>query len=445
MAISEIISGEFHEPAKTTGRGRRVNMAVRRIVFLLALAGPPLLMAGLGLLDHASSNDEAFYLPLVSHYAPRPWLTPVLETNQAPISIGPAYFLAHRFWSAVWGDGAVQARALGLASMAIASLLWCALGRQLHYEGGWAYQLAFWLLPYHAAVAISALTEPFMLFFMLAAVYYWVLGINREVDDSNRQSKLYFLACGLLLGIAQNAKPPLITLPLALMVIGTVRVKNVWAVLGPFLAIAVQVPCWLAWGGLFPPGQRSGMMPQFAAWSGLFPDTSLHLLCVAGTVLWPAVNVRKKWRETGFMIGLGLAAWLVWGPRLGQANPDRFRFVGPMLQASYRADLVRQLYVLPFLAGWLIFWDSARMVWCNEVSIARQALLLAPVLSIVGFMRSPLGFDRYASCFMALWFLGLWPNLQKRPRALAISMIFMAVFALILIARVAFVRELLLV
>lgn len=439
MAISGVETALIGEPAKPAARSGR------RVLAFMLLFGLPLAVFGPGLLGHAESNDESFYLPLILDYARRPWPTPVLETNQAPISIGPVFFLAHRFWSAICGGGFFEARALSLACMAIATLVWAALGRRLHYKTGPVFTLAFLALPYHAVVAISALTEPFMLCFLLSAILFWVSALNAAENGLRQKSILYFIACGLLLGIAQNAKPPLITVSLALMAIGGLRLKNRWAVIGPFLAIVVQVPCWLAWGGLFPPGQRMGMMPQFATMSGLFPDTSLHLLCVAGTVLWPALNLQKSRMELCVLTVSGLFLWLLFGPDLNSANPDRFRFVGPMLQASYRGGLVRSLYVVPFLAGWLVFWDSARMIRLNQIPIARQGLLLAGVLSIIGFMRSPLGFDRYASCFMALWYLALWPELRRKPWALGTSLLFMTIFALVLITRVVFVRELFLI
>ena len=436
MAISGVETALIVEPAEWSRR----RVLARMLLFGLLLVG-----FGPGLLGHAESNDESFYLPLILDYARRPWLTPVLETNQAPISIGPVFFLVHRFWSAICGGGFFEARALSLACMAVATLVWAALGRRLHYKTGPVFTLAFLVLPYHAVVAISALTEPFMLCFMMSAILCWLNGLNAIENSLKQKSTFYFTACGLLLGIAQNAKPPLITVSLALMAIGAFRLKNRWATWGPFLAIAMQVPCWLAWGGLFPPGQRMGMMPQFATMNGLFPDTSLHLLCVAGTVLWPAVNLHRKKAELCLLIATGLLLWLLCGPDLSTANPDRFRFVGPMLQASYRGGLVRLFYVVPFLAGWLVFWDSVGLIRQNEVSIARQALLLAGVLSIIGFMRSPLGFDRYASCFMALWYLALWPELRRKPWALGISLLFMTIFSLVLITRVVFVRELLLI
>ena len=421
-----------------------LNYASGRIlapsIILLAFAGFYLS----GLLNHQSANDEDFYLPLIQHYSSLPLVAPILETTQVHTSIGPLYFIIHRIWSGIVGAGDIQARLLGLGLMASSTFTWYAIGRRLALNHIFSLCLLFLVLPYHAVFSLCALAEPLMMAFLLIAVWLWLVAFDSLQKGTDSLYKWCFCLSGISLGIAENAKQPLVTVAIALTIIGLVRLKNKWSVAGPCLAIAIQIPFWIAWGNIFPPGQRHGMMPQFAQLTGLFPDTSLYLLAVAGLSLWPAVTIRTRSMAFWATCISGILAWTLFGPNLNIANPDRFRFVGPLLHASYQSPVIRSAIILPFLAGWIIFWESVIHLVRNDISIPRQALMLASVLSIIGFINSPLGFDRYATCFLPLWSLAYWPNISNRKLQSAISLCTLSIMAIIMITRLCFYRDMLL-
>ena len=390
-----------------------------------------------GILNHPSVNDEDCYLPLIHHYSQFPWFAPILETNQLHTSIGPLFFIAHRAWSGLASSSDFTARLLGLCMMLTATLAWNAIGQRLGLRRPILLCLLFLVLPYHAIFAICALAEPLMMCFLLISIWAWLAATDSLQSGSDHHYKWYFCLSGISLGLAENAKQPLITVAIALALIGQFRLKNLWSVAGPLIAITIQIPFWLLWGNIFPPGQRQGMMPQFAQMTGLYPDTSIHLLAVAGVVLWPAVSIRLKSIEFWVICISGIFVWILFGPNIDQNHPDRFRFVGPLLQASYHSSWIRFTLFLPFLAGWHIFCDSAKHLFNNDISIQRQALMLASILSILGFINSPLAFDRYATCFLPLWCLAYWPTMETRLFRTTTALCVIAIISIIMVARVA--------
>lgn len=385
-----------------------------------------------GFLNHSQYNDENFYNPLVRYYAERPTFSPLTDTDVHPISIGPFFFQVHRFWSGVFGAGDFRARCFALTLMCLASLLWTHIAVRLYGDAPPILIAAFWLLPFHGVFATCTLAESFMLALLLAALACWMAAADREP----RPVALLYCLCGLFLGFAQNAKQPLLALSLALVLFGAFRLRSRWSILGPLIAIFVQLPFWVRWGNIFPPGQRLGMMPQFTDMSGLFPDTSLHLLTVCGTVLWPALIFdRRSWTNWAVLV-LGVSIWFVCGPDLHPDTENRLRFVGPLLQISYVSPVVRWAMIVPYLIGWLVFCDSIRHLLRDDIARSRQILMLCCVVAVFGFIRSPLGFDRYVTCFLPLWWLAFWPELKRSQLALAASLAILFLLSAILLYRI---------
>ncbi len=387
-----------------------------------------------GLLEHAHYNDENFYNRLIRYYGGQSLFTPLHDSANHPISIGPSFFLAHRLFSGIAGSGDFQARTLSLIFMLAASAFWTSIALRLDREMTPALILAFWIMPFHAVFASCALSESFMLVLMLASIRLWIAAADHK--DDSRIACLLACFSGILLGLALNSKTPLLAPTVALLLIGAFRMRNPWSVLAPLIAILMQIPFWVAWGNVFPPGQRQGMMPQFAHMNGLFPDTVIHILTVSGTVLWPAFRFDRRSRTDWFLILTGVALWIAFGPRIDPSEETRYRFAGPVLQASYLGPFVRWFLIVPFLAGWQVFCMSIRHLIRNDIDINRQAFMAAAVVSVVAFVRSPLAFDRYVVCFLPLWWMAFWPELRRYPLLTAISFVPLTIEAVILLDKI---------
>lgn len=403
--------------------------------FVTALAGTfvIVLCVSAGLLQHVHYNDENFYNRLNRYYATQGFSAALHDSASHPISIGPSFFLAHRLYSGVFGPGDFQARTLSMIFMVAASALWTSIAVRLYREAPPSLILAFWIMPFHAVFAACVLAEPFMLAFQLAGVRLWIAAADRD-----RTWSAAVLTClsGLAMGLALNSKSPLIATTAALLLFGAFRLRKTWCALAPLIAIFMQVPFWITWGNIFPPGQRQGMMPQFAHMSGLFPDTVVHLLTVSGTVLWPAFRFDRRSRTDWLTLLAGVSIWLAFGPRIDPSDETRYRFAGPVLQASYLGPIVRCGLIVPFLANWQVLCASIRHILRNDIDIIRQAFMAAAVLSVVGFARSPLAFDRYVVCFLPLWWLAFWPEIRRYPPAMALSFVPLTIEAGILIEKI---------
>ena len=394
------------------------------------------LVLGIGLLDHEHYNDENFYNRLIRYYAGQNSLTPLHDSANQPIALGPTFFLAHRLWSGIFGAGDFQARAFSLALMLGASAFWTSIAIRLYRDTPASLIAAFWILPFHAVFAICSLAEPFMLAFLLASVRLWMSAVDRIADSSDKSAPLRFCLSGLLFGIAINCKVPLLPIAAAMILFGAFRIRNIWSVIGPLIAICTQIPFWITWGNVFPPGQRLGMMPQFAHMSGLYADSSIHLLTVCGTVIWPAFRFDRKSPSAWVTLVAGVALWFALGPQLAPSDESRYRFAGPVLQASYISPVFRWALILPFLAAWHILFDCVRHVRRNDIEPFRQLFMAAAALSLVAFVRSPLGFDRYVTCFLPLWWISLWPEIRRYPVAMGLSFVPLTIQAGLLIEKV---------
>jgi len=405
---------------------------------LTAIAGSLFvtLVFGAGLFDHEHYNDENFYNRLIRYYAGQTFPTPIYDSANQPIALGPTFFLAHRLWSGIFGAGEFQARAFSLGLMLAASVFWTSIAIRIYREAPAPLVLAFWILPFHAVFAICTLAEPFMLAFLLASVRLWMSAVDRIQDTPAWSAPLRFCLSGVLFGIAINCKVPLLPIAIAMALFGALRIRNVWSVVGPLIAIFSQAPFWINWGNIFPPGQRLGMMPQFAHMSGIHPETAIHLLTVCGTVLWPAFRFERKSTASWCVLAAGLIVWFSLAPQLAQDDESRYRFAGPVLQASYLGTAFRWALILPFLAGWQILFDCVRHVRRNDVAPFRQLFMATAALSLFAFIRSPLGFDRYVTCFLPLWWISLWPEIRRYPVAMGLSFVPLTVQACILVEKV---------
>jgi hypothetical protein len=63
--------------------------------------------------------------------------------------------------------------------------------------------------------------------------------------------------------------------------------------------------------------------------------------------------------------------------------------------------------------------------------------MLSSILSVIGFINSPLAFDRYATCFLPLWCLAYWPTMENRLFRTITALCVMAIISIIMVARVA--------
>jgi hypothetical protein len=399
--------------------------------FVTAICGAlvVVIVAGLGLLDHPYYNDENFYNRLIRYYAGQNALTPMHDSANQPISLGPSFFLAHRLWSGAFGSGETQSRAFSLTLMLIASAFWTSIALRLYKEAPPTLIAAFWFLPFHAVFATCTLAEPFMLAFLLASLRLWMSAVDRRSLQPAYSAPILFCISGLLFGMAINCKAPLLPIAITLVLFGALRLRSIWVVIGPLIAILVQIPFWISWGNILPPGLRQGMMPQFAHLSGIFPDTVIHLLTVSGTVLWPAVRFERRSAWAWVSLAAGLGIWFAFGPHLAPTDETRYRFAGPLLQASYLGPLARWSLIVPFLAAWLVFMDSIRLIVSGNIDPCRQAFLASVVVSVAVFARSPLGFDRYVICFVPIWWVSFWPEIKRYPIALALWFVPLAIQA----------------
>ncbi|MBI1325961.1 hypothetical protein GC170_22600 [bacterium] len=394
------------------------------------------LVLGLGLLSHVHYNDENFYNRLIRYYAGQNILTPMHDSANQPIALGPTFFIAHRLWSGIFGPGEFQARAFSLTLMLAASAFWTSIAIRLYRAAPSALIAAFWILPFHAVFAICSLAEPFMLALLLASMRLWMSAVDRIANRTDKSPPLLFCLSGLLFGVAINCKVPLLPIAMAMALFGALRIRNVWSAVGPFIAIMTQIPFWISWGNVFPPGQRHGMMPQFAHMSGLYADTAIHLLTVCGTVIWPAFRFERKSPSAWITLAAGAALWFALGPQLALSDESRYRFAGPVLQASYVGSIFRWALILPFLAAWQILFDCVGHIRRNDIDQFRQLLMAAAALSLVAFIRSPLGFDRYVTCFLPLWWIALWPEIRRYPVAMGLSFVPLTIQAGLLVEKV---------
>jgi 4-amino-4-deoxy-L-arabinose transferase-like glycosyltransferase len=395
-------------------------------------------LASAGFLNHPRLNDEAFYLPLITQYADQPILAPIWNMNQAVSSSGPVYYMVLGIWTSIFGLDDVQVRWFSIICMTIASVFWYGIGRELGLKHPGLHAFTFFVLPFHTTVSICALSEPVLLPFELAGIYTWLLGLRHTKNDRHEAARLCFCLCGILLGIAINTKPPAVVISPALSIVGLIRLrKNLWAFMGPLLGTVAQIPFWASWGNIFPPTQRLGMMPQYKELSGLFPDTSFHLLTTAGLFLWPALSF-SEWnaKKTWLKMAIGALLWVMAGPILEPHHPGRFRFAGPLLQIGYLSQIIRVAYVVPFLVGWLLLFDSAQKLISQKTDMAKQALLLGVILTILGLMRSPLGFDRYVTLFLPFWYLAYAERMERNPKILLINNLGWLVMTGLMIERV---------
>lgn len=424
----------------------RLNSSRREAIFghvasVSIALGVVALVTGLGLLTHRVYNDETFYHALIDHYAVSSPLTPLLEHARHDISIGPFYFLAHRLWGGLataletGGPNATAARAFSFCLMLTGSIFWNLIGLRLGYKNAWLRNIAFWVLPYHLQFSLCTLAESFMICFLMISLWLWIVAYDHFAAGRGITSALLFCSSGLALGIAENAKQPLLTISLSMVLFGVFRLKNRWATLGPAIAILIQIPFWISWGSMFPPGMRRAVMPQFADWNGLYPDTVIHLLTIAGLTLWPAVTLDFKSRRFQAVLVGGFLVWFFMAPDLNPENPLRFRFAGVLLQSGYISPWVRYFYLLPFIAGCLLVCSGVEDVLKNEIGVSRQMLLCVSLASVFLFIRSPLAFDRYAACFLATWYLANWPRMQSRPRATIVSILILVALAIGLVSR----------
>ena len=435
----------IHPPAGNRTVSENSEISTGSLPFIAILASPWFLTVvtgvlvvtltlAAGLLEHAHYNDENFYNRLNRYYGGQSLFTPLYDSANHPISIGPSFFLAHRFFGGIAGSGDFQARTLSLIFMLVASAFWTSIALRLDREAPPALIFAFWIMPFHSVFATCALSESFMLALMLASVRLWIAAADRQ--DDRRIACILACSSGLLLGLALNSKTPLLAATVALLLTGAIRFRNVWCVVAPLIAILMQIPFWIAWGNVFPPGQRQGMMPQFAHLNGLFPDTVIHILTVSGTVLWPACRFDRRSRTDWLMLLAGIGLWFALGPRIDPSEESRYRFAGPILQASYLGPFVRWFLIVPFLAGWQVFCTSIRHLIRNDTDRIRQAFMAAAVLSVVAFARSPLAFDRYVVCFLPLWWMAFWPEIRRYPLAMALSFVPLTIQAGILLEKI---------
>lgn len=389
-----------------------------------------------GFLNHPSVNDEAFYIPYIQGYAGQSILAPIHQMNHLVSSQGPAYYMLVRVWTGIVGSTDVEIRLFSVVCMTAASLYWLKIGQLLRLKQNLAHSLTFLILPFYTTISICALSEPVMLLLEFAGLHAWLSGkINLE-NGRSAAARRDFCLCGFLLAIAINTRPPAIFISPALAIVGWARLKNRWAFWGPIIGTLVQIPFWICWGNLFPPTQRSGMMPQYRDLTGLFPDTSIHLLTSAGLFLWPALKVPKNNRTTWLIAVCGLFLWIFVGPVLAPYDPERFRFAGPMLRIGYFGAIFRLAFVVPFMVGWFLLIDSARRIIWNESSPEHQALMLVSILTIAGLLRSPLAFERYVTLFLAFWYLAYAENFENQTSARLFNGIAWLILSLIMIYRV---------
>lgn len=413
----------------------------RFLVSLMILIIP--LLGFLGILNHPTINDEAFYLPQVQAYSKEPFWAPIHQMNEVISSIGPVYYLILRIWTALVGSAYIPIRWFSLVCMTLAAYFWYQIGRKMGIRSPIRHQMAFLVMPYYLAVSICALSEPLMIVCQLAAVHAWLSGLERLHPKTGRPdinlfpAGVWFLLSGLYLAVAINARPSSLLLSPVLALSGYLQTRSRWAFIGPILAIVNQLPFWYIWGNIFPPAQRSGMMPQYESLSGLFPDTSIHILTSAGLFLWPCLSWKWKNKTDIFRIISGVFIWLFLGPDLSPDNPGQYRFAGPLLQIGYLGQLIRWSFILPFLAGWMLFCQSiSELVFNRKLPIFRQTMLLLVVLTIIGLLRSPLAFDRYSTILLPFWYFAESEKIHANERKWNLNMMAWGLMALAMISRI---------
>ncbi len=380
-----------------------------------------LLLVACGMLNHAAMIDESFYLPLARQYSESGFLAPLAESVKAVSSVGPSYYISLECWIRLFGSEDAAIRLFSTFCMIAASGLWFRIGRRMGLKFAGANMLTFFVMPYMAITSICAMAETFMVMNILLFIDLWMIALDYHTAGAEKPARNYFLCCGLPLALAANARPPCIVFGVAFAAVGLVRVRNIWATIGPLVAVVLQIPFWMMWGNIFPPSQRLGMMPEYSKLVGIFPDTTVHLLTVAGLMLWPALSPRIGVR-TVLQIASGLALWLYFEPDLTPGGRDNYRFFGPLLKAVIIAPAMMSVYLVPFLAGWMLLWDQVFDTVVNRLPTTRQALVLGVLFFMVGIMRSPLGFDRYAAFFLPFWYLAVADTLEKRPFARGICL-----------------------
>jgi hypothetical protein len=402
-----------------------------RAIFNLAEARPAawpfylaaiffLMLAALGMLDHAELIDEPFYIPLASEYAQSGYLKPIQGSMKAVSTIGPSYYISLKLWMEIAGREIEPFRLFSTFCMIAAAGIWFLIGRRMGIKSSGVHMLTLLVMPHLAITSFCVMAETYTLVNILLFLYCWLIANDALASGRLTMARNIFLLSGLPLAMAANAKPPCIVYAAAFAIIGLVRVKNVWAIAGPVLAIVLQMPFWVMWGSIFPPAALA--LSDLSRQAIAYPDTAVHLISIAGLMLWPAL--KWKWnRFTAFQLITGVIVWIIFEPDLRPNGPVFYRFLGPLMQAYALIPALKWLYLIAFLAAWKLLWDLAVEMLCNRLEITQQALLAGVFLFLGGIMKSPLAFDRYAAFFLPYLYLVVAGTLEKRawPRAIALS------------------------
>jgi hypothetical protein len=196
----------------------------------------------------------------------------------------------------------------------------------------------------------------------------------------------------------------------ALCAAGLIAARRWSAALAPALAVAAQVPLWIAWGAIMPPAREVAVLRGVDPRAGLHIDSELHMIVIVGFLFWPALERVRPAVAAAWSLA-GLALYYLFTPDMGP------RFGGPLrVMTGPLGWPGRVLLAAAFLAGWNLIAQVAAQALDPSRPVPRRSLALL-ALAITGiYAASPLGFDRYSLTFSPFWLLCLASGLEAGPR-----------------------------